>query len=104
MACKECRNSNNTEGIPYTNALICYDKSHAGLSRAEMLKILPHVFPGFDDASYEALVLAWTDHLPMESTAQTYFDTVTGERKVVIPGRKISDPHCTLCKDCSLDR
>ena len=92
VACKECRDSNNTEDMLCTNALICYDKSHTKMSKAEMLKIAPHVFPGFSKASSEALVMSWTDCRPLESPGQTYFDTVTGKRKIAAPDKKNSDP------------
>ena len=92
MACKECRDSNIKEDIPCTNALICYNKLHRKMSKAEVLKIAPHVFPGFSKASSEALILAWSDYSPLESAGQTYFDTVTGEVKAVIQEKNRSDP------------
>ena len=36
--------------------------------------------------------MAWSDYSPLESAGQTYFDTVTGEIKPVIPEKNVSDP------------
>ena len=56
MACKECKDSSNKDDIPCMNALICYNKLHKKMTKAEVLKIAPHVFPGFGKASSEALI------------------------------------------------
>ena len=56
-----------------------------------MLKIAPHVFPGFGKATAEALTLIYYPSL--ESTGQMYFDTATGEVRPVILKKNLPDPN-----------
>ena len=57
-----------------------------------MLDIAPQVFPGFNDASSKALILAHMDHISNESRPEKCFDTVTGEGMTMDPEKKLRAP------------
>ena len=116
LICKQCAETVKGRKLSGMNILMCSHKEHSKPTPDEVAPILQQLI-GFDKGNKGSLVLSCieqlcpnplvgqvsksrSDYSPLESAGQTYFDTVTGEVKAVVPGKSLSDPGERAFQSC----